>query len=142
MRAPVLFAIVTASLASLSANADESAFISVDAAKALHGKPDVRFVFADSAADFAKGHIPGSAEAYAHDLTLLDDVRACKGLPMCEPRAATFVGALGIADTTQVIVYDGGAGANASGTWFFLALYGHKNVKIPAGQTRALAQEE
>jgi len=129
----VLFAITTALLASLSANADESPFIAVDAAKALLGKPDVRFVFADSAADFAKGHIPGSASAYAHDLTLLDDVRACKGLPMCEPRAATFIGALGIADTTQVIVFDGGSGANASGTWFFLALYGHKNVKIMDG---------
>lgn len=132
-RAPVSFAVAAALLLSLSAHAEGSAFISVDAAKALLGQPDVRFVFADSAADFAKGHIPGSAVAYAHDLTLLEDVRACKGLPMCEPRAASFIGALGIADTTQVIVYDGGAGANASGTWFFLTLYGHKNVKIMDG---------
>lgn len=112
----------------------QSVFVDVETAKGLVGKPDVKFVFADSEKDFAKEHIPGSAEAYAHDLTLLDDVRACKGLPMCEARAATFIGTkLGIDDKTQVVVYDGGPGANASGTWFFLALYGHKNVKILDG---------
>lgn len=112
----------------------DSVFVDVEAAKALVGKADVRFVFADTDKEFAKEHIPGSAVAYAHDLTLLDDVRACKGLPMCEARAATFIGTkLGIDDKTQVVVYDKGAGANASGTWFFLALYGHKNVRILDG---------
>jgi thiosulfate/3-mercaptopyruvate sulfurtransferase len=112
----------------------QSAFIDVESAKALVGKPDVRFVFADSEGDFAKGHIPGSAEAFAHDLTILDDVRACKGLPMCEPKAAAFIGTrLGIDAPTQVVVYDAGAGANASGVWFFLSLYGHKNVRILDG---------
>jgi len=131
--------VVTATLALVSllgahSTRAESVFIDVEAAKALVGKPEVRFVFADSEKDFAKEHIPGSAEAYAHDLTLLDDVRACKGLPMCEARAATFIGTrLGIDDKTQVVVYDGGPGANASGTWFYLALYGHKNVRILDG---------
>jgi thiosulfate/3-mercaptopyruvate sulfurtransferase len=112
----------------------QSAFIDVESAKALVGKPEARFVFADSEADFKKGHIPGSAGAFAHDLTILDDVRACKGLPMCEPKAAAFIGAkLGIDDKTQVVVYDAGAGANASGAWFFLSLYGHKNVRILDG---------
>jgi thiosulfate/3-mercaptopyruvate sulfurtransferase len=53
---------------------------------------------------------------------------------MCEPKAAAFIGTtLGIDDKTQVVVYDAGPGANASGTWFFLALYGHKNVRILDG---------
>jgi len=109
-------------------------FVTVDEAKALAGKPGVRFVFADSDADFAKGHIPGSALAYAHDLHLLDDVKACKGLPMCEPRAAKVIGeTLGIGADTDVVVYDLGAGANASGTWFFLELYGAKKVRILDG---------
>lgn len=126
---PVLFAVIAAGVA----HAD-GVFVDVEAAKALVGKPDVRFVFADSDKDFAKAHIPGSAEAFAHDLTLLDDVRACKGLPMCEAKAATFIGTkLGVDDKTRVVVYDGGAGANASGVWFFLSLYGHKNVQILDG---------
>lgn len=122
-----------AALVSAAAHADD-VFISAADAKAMAGQPDVRFVFADGEKDFEKGHIPGSVEAYAHDLHLLDDVKACGGLPMCEPRAATFIGTtLGIDAATKVVVYDAGVGANASGTWFFLSLYGHKNVKILDG---------
>ena len=127
---------VTLALVLLAAAAGHAsnAFIDVESAKALVGKPDARFVFADSEADFKKGHIPGSAEAFAHDLTILDDVRACKGLPMCEAKAAAFIGTtLGIDDKTTVVVYDAGPGANASGAWFFLALYGHKSVRILDG---------
>ncbi len=128
----VLLTAVFTSLLAASANAN--VFISADDAKALVGKDNVRFVFADSDKDFAKGHIPGSVEAYAHDLNFLDDIRACSGLPMCEAKAAAFIGkTLGIDGATQVVVYDGGPGANASGAWFFLSLYGHDNVKIIDG---------
>ena len=97
-------AVVLSLLVAVTAQA-ESVFIDAESAKALVGKSDVKFVFADSDKDFEKGHIPGSAEAYAHDLTLLEDVRACKGLPMCEAKAATFIGTtLGIDDKTQVVV--------------------------------------
>jgi thiosulfate/3-mercaptopyruvate sulfurtransferase len=125
------FALAAALCAGPARAADE--LVPVDEAKALAAKPGVRFVFADSEKDFEKGHIPGSAVAYAHDLHLLDDVKACQGLPMCEPRAAKFIGELGIDAGTEVVVYDLGAGANASGTWFFLRLYGVKNVRILDG---------
>ncbi|MBI1949041.1 MAG: sulfurtransferase [Deltaproteobacteria bacterium] len=111
----------------------EDPFIGVEDAKALVGKTDVRFVFADAERDWDKGHIAGSAQLYAHDWQLLDDVKACTGLPMCEPTAAKAIGALGIDDKTQVVVYDAGTGVNASGAWFFLALYGHKNTRILDG---------
>jgi thiosulfate/3-mercaptopyruvate sulfurtransferase len=115
------------------ARADD-AFLSVDEAKPLVGKPDVRFVFAGSEKEFAQGHIPGSVVAYAHDLHLLDDVKACKGLPMCETRAAEFIGkTLGIDAGTQVVVYDTGPGVNSSGTWFFLRLYGQGKTRILDG---------
>jgi thiosulfate/3-mercaptopyruvate sulfurtransferase len=118
----------------LSAAGVDQTFIGVEEAKALAGKEGVRFVFADGAKDFEKGHIPGSALAYAHDLQLLDDVRKCQGLPMCEPAAADFIGkTLGVDEKTQVVVYDAGMGVNASGAWFFLALYGHPNAKILEG---------
>ncbi len=123
-------------------------FVTVDEAKALKDKPDTVFVFTDADKEYDKGHIPGSALAFAHDLHFLDDVKACKGLPMCEARAAEFIGkTLGISDATPVVVYDNGTGVNASGTWFFLALYGHKNVKILDGglaawKAKALPVEE
>ena len=123
---------VAAALAATQARAADD-FVSVDDAKALAGKPDVRFVFADTEQDFAKGHVPGSAVAYAHDLYYLDDVRSCQGLPMCEARATKFIGDLGIDASTDVVVYDLGAGANASGAWFYLKLYGVKSVRIMDG---------
>ncbi len=118
--------------AASAARADDT-FISVDDAKALVGKPDVRFVSADADKQFEQGHIPGSAVAYSHDLQILDDVKACKGLPMCEPAAAKAIGALGIDEKTTVVVYDAGVGVNASGAWFFLKLYGHPNTRILDG---------
>lgn len=123
---------LTAALAALPARA-AGPFLSVDEAKALAGKPNVRFVFADAEKEFEKGHIPGSAVAYAHDLYYLDDVRACGGLPMCEPRAAKFIGGLGIDAKTQVVVYDLGPGVSSSGTWFYFTLYGLENVRILDG---------
>lgn len=112
----------------------QDVFISADDALKLVGKDGVRFVAADSEKEFEKGHLPGAVEAFAHDLQLLDDVRKCKGLPMCEATAFDFIGkTLGIDANTQVIAYDAGMGVNASGAWFFLALYGHKNVRILDG---------
>jgi len=100
----------------------------------LQAKANVRFVFADSEKDFERGHVPGSVDAYAHDLNYRSDVRKCKGLPMCEPTANTYIGTeMGIDSGTEVVVYDGGMGVNASGTWFFLKLYGYPNVKIMDG---------
>jgi thiosulfate/3-mercaptopyruvate sulfurtransferase len=114
--------------------ADDGIFISVDEAVKLQGNPKVRFVFADSEKDFEKSHIPGSIDAYAHDLNYLQDVRKCKGLPMCEATAFAFIGKeMGVDAGTQVIAYDNGMGVNASGVWFFLALYGHGNVRILDG---------
>ena len=112
----------------------QDVFISADEALKLVGKDGVRFVAADSEKEFDKGHLPGAVEAFAHDLQLLDDVRKCKGLPMCEPAAFDLIGkTLGIDAATQVVVYDAGMGVNASGAWFFLTLYGHKNTKILEG---------
>ncbi len=122
---------LAAVLAAGAGRADE--LISADEAKALLGKPNVRFLFSGPDKEFEAGHIPGSASAYSHDLHLLDDVRACKGLPMCEPRAAKVIGDLGIDAGTQVVVYDAGHGVDASGDWFFLTLYGVKAVRVLDG---------
>jgi thiosulfate/3-mercaptopyruvate sulfurtransferase len=125
-------ALLLACTAPLAAAAGD--FVTVDEAKALAQKADVRFVFSDSGKEFEKGHIPGSVGAYSHVLHLLDDVKSCKGLPMCEPRAAKFIGeTLGVAPDTEVVVYDSGIGVNASGNWFFLKLYGAKSVRILDG---------
>jgi thiosulfate/3-mercaptopyruvate sulfurtransferase len=132
MKLPLAALALALSASSFARAADD--FVSVDEAKSLTGKPNVRFVFSDAEKEFEKGHIPGSVAAYSHDLHLLDDVRACNGLPMCEARAAKLIGeTLGIDASTEVVVYDSGIGVNASGNWFFLKLYGVKNVRILEG---------
>ncbi len=114
--------------------AEGDVIVSVEEAHKLLANKNVRFLFADSEKDYANGHIPGSLNAFAHDLQFLEDVRKCKGLPMCEPTAFNFIGKeLGIDSSTDVVVYDNGMGVNASGVWFFLTLYGLKNVRIMDG---------
>lgn len=125
--------LIGALLLSVSANAYASDPDLISAADAQGKVGKAVFVWSDSAKSFGPEHIPGSVVAYSHDLSFLDDVRKCKGLPMCEAHAAKLIGSLGIDNSSEVIVYDKGAGANASGTWFLLKLYGHDNVKILDG---------
>ncbi|MEY4615428.1 MAG: hypothetical protein RJB66_388 [Pseudomonadota bacterium] len=128
-----LVAISLFTLSAVTTQAADEFFITAEEAQKLPAE-SVRFVYADSEKDFEKGHIPNSVVAYAHDLNYLDDVNKCKGLPMCEPTAAAFIGkTLGIDNKTKVVVYDSGAGVNASGAWFFITLYGHPDVKILDG---------
>jgi thiosulfate/3-mercaptopyruvate sulfurtransferase len=114
-----------------AATSVEGNYVTAEDAKSLVGS--ARFVWAGSDKAFADGHIPGSGVAYSHDLHYLDDVRKCDGLPMCEANAGKYIGGLGIDASTPVVVYDEGVGVNASGTWFFLKLYGHPNVKMIEG---------
>jgi thiosulfate/3-mercaptopyruvate sulfurtransferase len=117
----------------LPAAAADDVFIGASEAKALVGRPDVRFLCSDAEKECAKEHLAGAVFAYSHDLQFLDDVRSCKGLPMCEPAAAQLFGGLGIDAATTVVAYDSGMGVNASGNWFLLRLYGHPNVRILDG---------
>ena len=134
MRTAAAFTLALLPLLHAAPAAAGDVFITHEEAAALVGKAEVRFVWADSEKEYSKAHLPGSVVAYAHDLHYLDDVKACQGLPMCEPHAAAFIGEeLGVDAATEVVVYDLGAGANASGTWFFLKLYGVKKVRILEG---------
>ena len=120
-------------VASVPARAAEE-LVTVADARALAGSGKARFVSADPGPAFQKEHIPGSVSAWPRTLHLLADVKACGGLPMCEPRAAALIGGtLGIGPETEVVVYDAGSGVNASGAWFFLRLYGVERVRILDG---------
>jgi thiosulfate/3-mercaptopyruvate sulfurtransferase len=129
----MMFRLAIAALLFPSAAHADELFIGAGEAKALLGKPDVVFVCSEPEKNCAAESIAGSVFAYSHDLQFLDDVKACKGLPMCEPHAAAVFGALGIDGNTRVIAYDAGIGVNASGTWFLLRLYGHDKVQILDG---------
>ncbi len=86
----------------------------------------------DAKAEFAAEHIPG---AVFFDI---DDIRdSGSDLPHMLPDTETFsakVGALGIADTDKVVVYDtNGGGMAAARVWWTFRVFGHDDVCLLNG---------
>lgn len=101
---------------------------------------DCRFDLGQPAAGeaaYALGHLPGAR--YVHldrDLSAKRGAGAINGgrhpLPARETIAARF-GALGVADDTQVVLYDASGGTYAARAWWMLRWIGHANVAVLDG---------
>lgn len=98
---------------------------------------DCRFKLADPAAGeqaYAAEHIPGAV--YAHlDRDLSGEPFTDKGRhPMLSPEAMNALfSRLGIAHTSQVVVYDDMRGAIASRLWWMLQYMGHERTAVLNG---------
>lgn len=111
--------------------------------KSLAGKlkkPDVRILDARKKGDYKKGHIPGAVSLFYNKLVDFT-ARKKKGYPVFPNVAEEILGAAGIGADTQVIVYDGGEGPPASGLWFVLDFFGHKNVSVLDGGFKRWTKE-
>lgn len=108
------------------------------------GRPDLRLVDGswylptsgrDARAEYLAGHLPG---AVFFDLDAISDRHA--SLPHMLPPAGEFaeqVGALGIGDGDEVIVYDGsGANLSAARVWWMFRVFGHDRVAVLDGGLR------
>src|SRR6266480_4410442 len=85
----------------------------------------------DAAAEYLAGHIPG---AVRFDIDAIAD--HSNPLPHMLPDAGQFsreVGALGIADTDTIIVYDGAGFFSAPRVWWTFRLFGAEKVFILDG---------
>jgi thiosulfate/3-mercaptopyruvate sulfurtransferase len=85
----------------------------------------------DAATEYLAGHIPG---AVRFDIDAISD--HSNPLPHMLPDAAQFareVGALGIADTDTIVVYDGIGLGGAPRVWWTFRIFGAKNVFILDG---------
>jgi thiosulfate/3-mercaptopyruvate sulfurtransferase len=85
----------------------------------------------DAAAEYLAGHIPG---AVRFDIDAIADHSI--PLPHMLPSAEQFareVGALGIADTDTIVVYDGAGLGGSPRVWWTFRIYGAKNVFIVDG---------
>jgi len=85
----------------------------------------------DAAAEYLAGHIPG---AVRFDIDAIAD--HANPLPHMLPSAEQFareVGALGIADTDTIVVYDGIGLGGAPRVWWTFRTFGAKNVFILDG---------
>ena len=103
-------------------------------------QPSVRLVDAVDPAGYQRAHIPGAVNVFYLDLAKLDE-RKKNGHPLSNAEAERIFGEAGIDNNTQVIVYDGGEGPSASGVWFVLEFFGHKNVKVLNGGFRKWLKE-
>lgn len=120
---------------------DKSPFVvSSDWLQARLGDADLRIVDAswylpahkrDPKAEYAAGHVPG-AIFFDHDG--LSD--ATSGLPHTLPAPDAFaasVGALGIAETDTIVVYDGPGFFSAPRAWWMFRVMGAKQVYVLDG---------
>src|SRR3954467_5123878 len=85
----------------------------------------------DAAAEYLAGHIPG---AVRFDIDAISD--HSNPLPHMLPdhkQFASEVGALGIADTDTIVVYDGAGLFSAPRVWWTFRLFGAPNVFILDG---------
>src|SRR5712671_4015594 len=85
----------------------------------------------DAAEEFFAGHIPG---AVRFDIDAIAD--HANPLPHMLPSAKQFardVGALGIADTDTIVVYDGVGLFSSPRVWWTFRLFGAQNVFVLAG---------
>jgi thiosulfate/3-mercaptopyruvate sulfurtransferase len=85
----------------------------------------------DAEAEFLAGHIPG---AVRFDLDAISD--HANALPHMLPGAEQFardVGALGIAETDTIVVYDGAGMFSSPRVWWTFCLFGAENVFVLDG---------
>ncbi|SCZ58351.1 sulfurtransferase [Thiohalomonas denitrificans] len=100
----------------------------------------VVLIDAESPQDYARAHIPGAVNL--HYLELEDaDENAETGLPIFPQLAASKFGALGIANDSEVVVYDSGNGRAASAVWYTLRFIGHERVSLLDGGFRKWLEE-
>jgi len=84
-----------------------------------------------AAEDYATAHIPG---AVFFDIDAIAD--RATALPHMLPDAAQFsrdVGALGIGDAHQIVIYDAGNWMGAPRVWWTFRAFGHNDVKVLDG---------
>ncbi len=103
-------------------------------------RPNLRLIDAVDAAAYQRGHIPGAVNLFYLDLAQLD-ARKKNGYPVSEIESERIFGNVGIDAETDVVIYDGGEGPFASGTWFVLDFFGHKKVRVLNGGFRKWVKE-
>jgi thiosulfate/3-mercaptopyruvate sulfurtransferase len=119
----------------------ESGLVSTDWLAGRAGRAGLRIVDGswylpqsgrNAGAEYLAGHLPG---AVFFDLDAISDGRSA--LPHMLPSASQFaeqVGALGIGDGDDVVVYDGsGANMSAARVWWMFRAFGHERVAVLDG---------
>jgi thiosulfate/3-mercaptopyruvate sulfurtransferase len=132
--------IATAGNAAAQGYAHPDLLIETEEFAKIASQPNVRLIDAADAANYQRAHIPGAVNLFYLDLAKIE-ARKKNGYPLAEVEAEKIFGEAGIDANAQVVVYDGGEGPFASGVWFVLDFFGHKNVKVLNGGFRKWIRE-
>lgn len=129
---------LSASLACLhsvyAGGADEFLITTEELAR-IKDNPNIRIIDAVDSGIYNRAHIPGAINIFYQSLTNLEE-RKKTGYPLNVKDAERIFSDAGIDKSTRVIVYDEGDGVFASGVWFVLRFFGHKNVQALDGGFR------
>lgn len=127
-------------MAVVSEHDDPRTLVSVGWLKDRLNDPDIKVLDAswhmpaanrDASTEYAEGHIPGAG---FFDIDLISD--ATSPLPHMLPAADAFakaVGALGIANTDQVVIYDTVGLFSAARAWWMFQAMGHRDIAVLSG---------
>ncbi len=100
----------------------------------------VHLLDAEDSERYLRAHLPGAVNL--HFLELEDSEENAKtGQPIFPRLAASRLEALGIAQDTDVVVYDAGDGRAASAVWYIMSYIGHDRVRILDGGYRKWLKE-
>ena len=102
------------------------------------GDPNIRVVDCDPSDAYLRAHIPGAVSVGSNHYIKDPDNEV---YVMPPDKVAEFMGALGIAEDTLVVAYEGRNQPWAARLWWVLSYYGHTNVKVLNGGFRAWLAE-
>ncbi len=111
--------------------ANPELLIETNALAARLQEENLRIVDVRSAADYAKGHIPGAVRLGANDV--IDPDAPIDGHLRPTEELAQRLGALGIDRDTLVVLYDDKGGFHASRLFWMLEYFGHRKVALLNG---------
>lgn len=124
-----------ACLHSVYAGGADEFLITTEELTRIKDNPNIRIIDAVDSGIYNRAHIPGAINIFYQSLTNLEE-RKKTGYPLNVKDAERIFSDAGIDKNTQVIVYDEGDGVFASGVWFVLRFFGHKNVQALDGGFR------
>lgn len=103
------------------------------------GNANLRIIDVRSPEDYAAGHVKNAINL--HSRTFIDPDNEVGGIVLPPDKFAELVGAAGVGNDQEVVVYGVGNILWATRVFWALELYGHKNVKVLNGGFAKWAEE-
>lgn len=102
-------------------------------------QPNTVVIDARTPEDYAKGHLKGSINLTAGELTINEPVNA---MLAPQEQISKVLSSKGISNDSNILIYDNSGGVYSGRVWWTLKLYGHENVKIINNGVKAILDND